>query len=63
MVIKGTQETEVMRDEDGYVIIKQMKGTVTLSLPQMDAVLQWLREGNGLCAEADWNAGLVKAEA
>lgn len=62
MNLKGSQETEVMRDEDGFLIIKQMKGTVTLSLPQMDAVLDWLRQGNGLAAEADWNKGVMKAD-
>lgn len=58
MLIKGTQDTEILRDDEGFIIIKQMKGTVTLSVEQVSAFLDWLREGNGLSAEQDWNKGV-----
>lgn len=62
MFIKGSKETEVIRDEDGYVIIKQMEGTVSLSEPQVKSFLDWLKNGNGLCVESDWNNGVAKEE-
>lgn len=62
MIIKGAKETEVTRHEDGYVIIRKIEGTVTLAEPQVKALLDWLRNGNGLSAEADWNNGVSKED-
>lgn len=58
MFLKSVEETEIIRDVDGFVTIIQSGGRVMLSADQLDAFLEWLREGNGLSLQADWNKGV-----
>lgn len=62
MELKEELKTTVSISPDGYMFILQDGVKVKLSGGQVEKVLQWLQDGNGLNLKSDWNNGVVQAE-
>lgn len=55
--LKKEIETSIQRTDEGVLVITQEGGKVSLSASQVSALEAWLKDGNGLHLEADWNNG------
>lgn len=62
MELKEELKTTVSISADGYMFILQDGVKVKMSGGQVEKVLQWLQDGNGLNLKSDWNNGVVQAE-
>lgn len=62
MELKEELKTMVSRSDEGYLFILQDGVKVKLSGGQVEKIVKWLQDGNGLNLESDWNNGVVQAE-
>lgn len=62
MELKEEFKTTVSRNDDGYLFIIQGDVKVKISGGQVEKIVKWLQEGNGLNLEADWNNGIAQAK-
>lgn len=60
--MKEELKTTVSTSSEGYLFILQDGVKVKISGAQVEKILQWLQEGNGLNLKSDWNNGVVQAE-
>lgn len=59
---KEELKTTVSKSAEGYVFILQDGAKVKLSGGQVEKIVKWLQDGNGLALESDWNNGVVQAD-
>lgn len=62
LTLKKEIETSIQRTDEGVMVITQEGGKVSLSASQVHALEAWLKDGNGLHLEADWNNGWELSE-
>lgn len=62
LTLKKEIETNIQRTDEGVLVITQEGGEVSLSGSQVQALESWLKDGNGVHLEFDWNNGWELSE-
>lgn len=60
MKLKNEIATTVETDDSGYLRISQPGAEVKLSCRQVELVVDFLRDGNGLAMREDWSNGIAE---
>lgn len=60
--LKAEIETSIRTDANGYLWVEQNGKAVILSCGQVQKLLAFLEDGNGLAMEMDWAAGKIEGE-